>query len=340
MKIGRESLSLFGVDLAGIYEFWRDGMRDAWASPWGARLVGAEPVRVIHPDGRAEVRLGPGGKTLPAGTKTHGTAVLLPEALLLVKEVELPDLSARQAEAMLGLKAESLSPFPRDELVWGWHSGLSVSGARVATVVMASRATVTGVIERAGVAADAPGVEVWSGAGPFVLMRGFGEGARLSRERRMHWLLAGAFVAALAVLLAIAATPVRDARVRLDDAQAKVDALATRAEPAIRTREHVVGMAAALDKLGARFGNRPDEVSLLETLSKVVPDDAMVLRFELRGGQLRLSGQARDAAQVLQILSDSKVFSHIKSLAPFSRGSNGRESFLFEIQLQAPDESA
>ncbi len=330
--VSRESLSLFGIDLVGIYEFWRDGIAEAVDSGWFRWLLRAEPVRVEHPDGRGEIRLGPDGPTLPGEQSASATAVVLPEDLYLSKDVQLPQLSSRQLAAALVLQAEQLSPFAGDDLAWGWRRSWASSGPETVRIVMASRSAVTGYLS-AGGHAQPGGVEVWSGGSAPVVLKGFGEGRRLARQAAARVRLAVAAVLLLGLLLLLAAVPLRQAQARLEQATARLQQIQKEAEPAIATREKLVTSAAALERLRGRSPARAGEAEVLNELSALIPDEAMLFRFDLRGDQLRLSGQAADASRVLQLLADSKSFSSVRSTGPFSRASNGRESFMFEVQL-------
>jgi len=330
--VSRESLSLFGIDLVGIYEFWRDGIAEAVDSGWFRWLLRGEPVRVEHPDGHSEIRMGSDGPLLAGDGSARATAVVLPEDLYLTKDVRLPQLSSRQLAAALALQAEQLSPFSGDDLAWGWRRSWANTGAEAVRIVMASRSAVIGYLS-AGGHAQPNGVEVWSSGNPPVVLKGFGEGRRMARQAAGRVRLAAAAVLLLGLLLLLAAVPLRQAQARLDEATTRLQQIQREAEPAIATREKLVASAAALDRLRGRSPARASEAEVLNELTALIPDDAMLFRFELRGDQLRLSGQASDASRVLQLLADSKAFSSVRSTGPFSRASNGRESFMFEVQL-------
>lgn len=330
--VGRESLSLFGIDLVGIFDYWRDGMAEAAAIGWLRWLLPAEAIRIEHAEGRVEIRDGTSGLPVDSTKPFEGDAVMLPEELYLTKDVHVPQLSSRQMAAALGLQAEQLSPFGVADLVWGWRRAWRRQGAESVRIVMASRAAVERHLAERG-HRDPAKVEVWVGDDVPILLEGFGESRRIARQSRHRILVVAAVAALLAMLLLFAALPVWRAHERLQQATRQMDQVKLQAAPAIEARERLVAGAEALDRLRARSTGKTREVEVLNALSEMIPDEAMLFRFELRGDSLRLSGQADDASLVLQLLSDSKAFSSVRSTGPFSRAANGRESFMFELQL-------
>ena len=173
-----------------------------------------------------------------------------------------------------------------------------------------------------------------------MLIAGFGEVRRRRREHGRAWQAVLAVVFGIVLLLAMAMVPVRQAEQRLEAAEARLSVVRDEAKPAIAIREKLEASAAALDRLRAHNLSGASELEVLDALTALVPDDAMLFRFELKGSQLRLSGQADDASRVLQRLSDSKAFAAVRSTGPFSRASNGRESFMFEVILRDEEQPA
>lgn len=331
MRLDRDSFRLFGLDLFGVFDYLREGLREAGCWRWLAWLSPQEPVCLIAPDGTRSIRRGVSPLVVSGRVPARTIAVELDEEVVLVRRLRLPRLATRELEAALLLQARALSPFPEDDLVWGWRRDAAGDGLAL-TLVMVSRAEVERRVDRLGVSPEER-PEVWFDGDRPVLIRGFGENVRARRERRTRGLLLIATVSLPVLALIAAAAPVYRAANRADEAQVRLAALQKQAAPSIDLRERLVKLRESAAALGQRIADPGRELDTLDLLTKVIPDDAMVSRAEFRGPVLRLTGIADDGTRVLQLLTNRPEFAEVKALAPFSRIASGKESFSIELAL-------
>ena len=328
------SWRLFGFDLLSLREALRSGWEDALQWPALAWFSPNEPVRVLLPDGGELLRLGTTAQPAPGDATPRAVAVVLPEADVLVRELSLPRLSGDELRQALALEVAALSPFPPDQVAWGWRADPQGTRLRV-RLAMAARAHVAAYLElqRDRLAGAEP--EVWADADAPVVIGGYAEGARALRLGRQRRRILGAMGVAALLLVALAATPVLQARQRVFDAQAKYEALAAETAGLVAARNELSRANQRAGSVSAYLHERPDIPKLIEVLTMTLPDDAFLARLEVQGRKVRMVGQAGNASQLMTSLgAPGSDFRDVRAPSPISRvGGSGRESFVIEFVL-------
>lgn len=333
LTLDRSNLRLFGIDLAAAPAYLRDGWAEAMQWPAFRWLTPEAPVRVIHADGSESVRQGVSARVIPAPDRVRFTALELPEENVLRRSVVLPRLSDGELRQAVALDVHSASPFAEDDLAWGYVTD-RIERERVrADIALTSRRLIDRQIdayrERLG------GVpEVWiGGARPFIIS-GYGEGARLTQVRKQRRGLFALLALALLLLVALAVTPTLQLRETALDAEARSQALLRAVKPQVQMRDELAKLGEQLRGLAQAAGTRHDVVSLLDEVTKQLPDDAMLTRLEISGSTVRLSGQADNAAQLLQTLGAYARFRDVRAPAGIARApAGGKESFTIEFNV-------
>jgi general secretion pathway protein L len=144
--------------------------------------------------------------------------------------------------------------------------------------------------------------------------------------------LATVILVALAALLLVVwggSTLVKDAMLR-SQLQAKLEEI----EPQVR---QVRKLQADVDRLQQEIetlneGQDPQVTPLLKELTELIPTDAYLTGFNLRGGRLTLDGQARSASDLLSALGKSKRFKNVNFASPTTKqGDKERFSIVAEV---------
>ena len=78
-------------------------------------------------------------------------------------------------------------------------------------------------------------------------------------------------------------------------------------------------IATAQRALELRKHEAPSSVLVLETLSKILPDQTYVTEFRLEGNKLRLTGITRDAPSLIGLIERSGRFTRASFFAPTTR---------------------
>ena len=84
----------------------------------------------------------------------------------------------------------------------------------------------------------------------------------------------------------------------------------------------------------------PNPHKELTRLSKLLEDDAHLSQFAIGGVNLKLGGQSRDAAAVMQLLTDQPAYAEVTAPQPITRiGGSGLEQFFLNIKLREEEAS-
>ena len=330
-----------GVDLSGLVQDTRKAWYHAQSWPLLSWLTPSLPVVLIHPDGGQSTWHGnrAAGKP-PAGqsakVRSDFIALELPPDLVLSRTVRLPaGMGRADIHDALALQARTFSPFPVEDLVWASNAGPQ-QGEHV--LVLASRTQVEQYVQdwrqQSPVNSSAELPEVWVGVGAqkYVALPGQGLQRRLRRIARQRNVGYALVLSMVAVLAAMAVTPTVQLRMRALQASAAYEDVVRRTAPVVRDREQVVLASNKLNALAEILGERIEPLRVIDTLTQVLPDDAAVQALQLVGTKVSLSGQANDAAQLMQKLGEQPGIREVRAPAAATRLSNSnKESFSIEF---------
>jgi general secretion pathway protein L len=328
----RSSLRLFGVDLTTVPGYLRDGWAEALRWPAFRWLTPDEPIRVLQPDGRESVRHGVSSRPITAPATVRFCAVELVEDTVLRRSLLLPRLTEEEVRRAVELDVRAASPFPDDELIWGYRVE---RGDRLRIeIALTSRPLVERQIEVLKPRLGDLTPEVWVGGDqPFVLP-GFGESARLASSRRMRWALFGLLAVTALLLGALAITPTLQLRERAVQAVQKSEELTRAVAPQVQMRDEIARLNEQIALLRKASEQRQDVVALIDLVTRQLPDDAVLNRLEMSGTTVRITGQADNAAQLLQALGSNPAFREVRAPAGITRAPAGsKEGFTIEFRL-------
>lgn len=332
MTLDRSSLRLFGIDLATVPGYLRDGWAEALRWPALRWLTPDDAVRVLHADGTESVRQGVSARHIAAPARVRFAAVELAEDTLLRRSLVLPRLTEEELRQAVELDARSASPFPEDEVVFGYDvergDRLRVEIALTSRTLIEQQ--VAALRPRLG---DVP-PEVWAGGErPFVIP-GYGESARLARARRVRLALFGLLAATAVLLAALAVTPTLQLRERALEAIRKSEELARTVKPQAQMRDELVRLGDQIRLLGKGSEQRQDVVALIDQITRQLSDDATLTRLEVTGGTVRIIGQAENAAQLLQTLGSNPAFRDVRAPSGIAKAPAGsKEGFTIEFRV-------
>jgi len=332
MSFDPGSLRLFGVDLSAVPGYLRDGWAEALRWPALRWLTPDEPVRVLCADGTESVRAGVSARTLATGAKPRFSAVELAEDVLLRRTLTLPRLAEEEVRAAVELDVRAASPFSGDDLAWGY---VVERGARLRVdAALTSRHLIEQQIEALRLQLDGAQPEVWvGGAHPF-LVPGYGDGARLARQRRMRWALFSLLGVTALLLVALVVTPALQLRAQALEAIRRSDELANEVRPQVQMRDELGKLSEQIRLLTEATPRRQDLVVLIDQITRQLPDDAFLSRLEIAGGTVKIIGQADNAAQLLQTLGANPNFRDVKAPSGIGRApGGGKEGFTIELRV-------
>ena len=326
-------LQLLGRELRSAWQQIQEWPVWTWLSP-------AVPVRLLRTDGQAGLWRVDGFSARVADgdvSTTRFAAVELPEDDLLLRRMELPLLPAAEVAQAVALEVAGASPFPADDLAWGYVPRRTASGNLEIQIALASRKRISSYLQ-----ALSPGVpeggalEVWAMAGPStpVVFSGFGETRRLAHAKVRQRAAAALLVIAMGLITAIAVTPVAQARLRAMEAQQASDELTKRVEPLIRQRAVLLRNVETGQALQEILADRADPLLVMDLLTRVLPDDTSLLGLNVQGSKVSMLGSTSDAAALMQQLSTRPELRDVKAPTPATRPlGTSKDSFNIEFTM-------
>jgi general secretion pathway protein L len=332
MTLDRSSLRLFGIDLTAVPGYLREGWSEALRWPALRWLTPDEPIRVVRADGTESIRNGVSTRSIPEPTKVNFSAVELAEDTVLRRALVLPRLTEQEVREAVELDVRSASPFADDDVAWGYRIE---RGDRLRIdVALTSRQLIQRQIEALRPRLGGSEPEVWIAGEPPMVIPGYGESARLASARRIRWMLFGLLAVLALLLAALAVTPTLQLRERALEAVRRSEDLARAVAPQVQKRDEIARLGEQIALLRKASGQRQDVVALLDQITRQLPDDAVLNRLEMTGATVRITGQADNAAQLLQTLGANPAFREVRAPAGITRAPAGsKEGFTIEFRV-------
>ena len=329
-----QNWELFGYDVRHLGRYWTAAWRDLlWSHDSPVRLRLDEAVAVHTGSGTVCYQ---GGAPCAGVAGSACSAVLLPDELVLGKQIRVPLAAESELGAMLALEVKASSPFGGEDTRWGWSVvARDESGLRIALAIVSASATMA-FLGREYQSHDGRAQEVWAqAAGVMVVVQGFGEGLRERRYRRRLLQSAGLLAVIALLLLAMAgvAAGFKDAELqRLDRLAATITrdaAEASRLKAVLAVANETISAA---NEVVALYPNPHAE---LARLTRLLGDETSISSFAMAGPDIRLRGKAADAAQVMQQLTDEPGYLNVVAPQAISRMADGQEQFYLNIRVGA-----
>jgi general secretion pathway protein L len=270
---------------------------------------------------------------LANGAPLSRLLVLLPRGDVIVRRMELPQMSAAHMRQAVELQVDRMSPFKADAVrtatrVVGRDKGMT--DVDVAIVPLSRVRPIEQRLRAIGLTPADIDVEGEGGAG-----QGFDLSEPPSAEdlRRSRTVNIGLAVAAVAVwALAIYAWG-EAGRSEIARWEERIAALRAQAERSAALRQQVEGMIAPIERANAH--DPAATLNVLLELTRVLPDSVRVLDLRLEGDAVTLSGLAANAPDMIGLLEKTSAFSEVKFASPVVRkNETGVERFEIAMRLE------
>lgn len=272
-------------------------------------------------------------------SKPATSVLLLGEDAVLIRQLSFPKMPVQSLESALALEVQASSPFNEGETVWAYRQTREKTGVistrQSVTLVLTSRSLVRAAQVQADIN-DMAQVEVWAQvpAEAPILMRGFGEQARLRKESRQNWWLAlGGFVVA-GLLAVLAISPTLQLRAKALDAHAQLLILAGRTQEQTVQRQQLMEIAAQLEAFENAHAQQVNPILVLKRLTESLPDGVAIQSLQLKGHSLTLQGVADDASVAVQRLGAEPGFHEVRFPSAVTRIPNvAKENFVLSAEV-------
>jgi general secretion pathway protein L len=328
--------SLFGYDLRSVPHYFRAGWRDfLWGSESPVLVAFDEVVEVHQEAGEALYYQAGDPVAAPVVADTAAAqAVLLPERLVLAKTLRLPVAAEADLESVAALEVRSSSPFPADDTCYGWAIGKRREKDLDVQLVITSQSSVLAFIAALKDCHDVTAYEIWARAeGRMVLLSGFGEAGRQQRNRRRLTRMALVLAYCLAAFMALFALGAGAKYLELEKVRAIQAEAEQRAADAVELRSGLASAKAYIATVNDLLVEYPAPHSELRKLASIVGDDTWVSAAEIKGTQIKIEGESRDAAAVMQQLLDHPAYVRVVAPVAIKKVRSGMERFVLNLTV-------
>lgn len=234
--------------------------------------------------------------------------LVLPRAQVLRRTLSLPAAALENLRAVVGFELDRQTPFKPDQVYYDCRVQRRAAGAKLVEVelVLVPRAALNRQLDALGPLAatlDAADTRDADGA---PLGVNFLPAER--RRRRAHsrvWLNLALAAAALLLLWLAAWQSLENRRQAVAELETLVDERRAEARQVNQLREALADAAEGANFLAVQRERQPLMLVLLAELTTLLPDDTYLERFSFDDGQLNLTGQSSQAAQLIGSLQAS-----------------------------------
>lgn len=325
-----------GFDLRQIGTLWLEGWAEALRFPWLSWLKPKDELLVYSPDGRVQRYEDGQWRSTQATDRADFHAILLPEEILLRRVLNVPRLSSVELMQLLAYEIEGASPFGVAQTVWGYRVVKETAHDPEIELLLTSRAQIDRIIGH--LASDLPSSEseIWglgSNQRPVVFI---GMGAeRRSRHFQRQLKQRAALLLLLPVLLVLLfAPPVLEARKTVQQAEQAYQTLQHKAGALEQKRNLMQTQKQSLDDVTTFAQGQPQVLEVLNLLSDKIPDSASLNRFSINPQRVAISGQADNAAALMQVLGGVPGIMNVRAPSAITRMAGlSQELFALEFNV-------
>jgi general secretion pathway protein L len=313
-----------------VLGLFADGRR-----PLNLRVTPTE-ILVAEPSGASLARLpidqaGAAPAQAPELILQRPAVLVLPRERVLRRTIELPLAAERELEAALSFEIDRQTPFARDRV---YHSACTRSRDTARKVIRVELA----VAPKSGVDAALAAVEAYGLAPGRVTVEGdeaddaFNFLPRHRASRSSSWRTEPwkAIVAAAAILLVLGsgayAWRLHQEAKTLENKVAGLHELSRRSQA---VRDAIASATTAARFLPEKEA-APRAIEIVDTLSRVLPDDAWIFDLEVTEGQVGVTGFSTDVPALIERLQHEPLFEAPQLRAPVIHGT-GKKGDRFDL---------
>ena len=334
-----DSWQLFGYDVRLLGKHWIAAWKEflwGYDSPVKARLD--ELVRVrsdSDSDSDKETALYHGGKRIAHSGDAECEAVLLPDTLVLNKILVMPAAVEDDLEAVMALEVAAHSPFPPEDTGYGWKvvdrsdSDLSVQ------LVLVSMSAAMSFLGSHYDCHDPRYYEVWARVNDTaVVLQGFGEGKRQQRYRARLIKVGALLGYSVLVIVLIFGLAAGFKYLELEKVREMAVTVQRQAANASQIRSAMAIANESISAANKYLSAHPNPHREVARLTRLLGDDVYVQQFTMTGREIRLRGQAGNAAELMKQLTAVPAYEQVTAPQAITKmGSTGMERFVLNITL-------
>jgi general secretion pathway protein L len=280
------------------------------------------------------------------GPSLAASIVRIPGKYALQRTLTLPSDAEENLENVLGFEMDRLTPFSRDEVYFDFSVTSRDRSKRTIDLdfTVARKETVDSMVDSLAARGVRPTVLTVSDK-PFVPqpkretecvnnLLPHERRALPSRQTRFVPLIL-AVTAALLAATAMALPFVQRDRM-LQALDSVVDDVRSAAIAAEETRDEIESVTRHGLFLASKRAELPSVVQMLDEITRVLPDDTVLMRFEVSGTRLRIQGESASASSLISLIEGANFFHRASFASPVTKNPRtNKDRFTLEAELIA-----
>ncbi|MBF0134054.1 MAG: pilus assembly protein PilM [Magnetococcales bacterium] len=263
----------------------------------------------------------------------------IPEAKTMVRILpDFPKIMENNLEEALFFELEKLTPFRPDELWLDYRicGKNSEKGTIDIQMAMVPKKTILEFVELGrswGVEPDQVDLvgDDASKQTKFNFLK-HAQNIRPSRFRSINWIQSMLVPSLLAGVILF---PMFHQYQTLQKVNRQVDQIRIKAERSMIVRDKINHLVSESKFFSEYKNNLPTFAEVLEDLTKIMPDDTWLVRLGVSRTSIKISGYAKSASNLIEIIERSNTFTDVVQSSSFVRDPKlERERFKFSFQLE------
>ncbi len=270
----------------------------------------------------------------------------LPPGQFLRKMLDLPAAARENLREVLGFEMDRTTPFAADDVYFTYTIREVDRQTRRMVVELAilPRASADAAIEMAegwGLRVDRIEAQTLGprAAAPVEARVDFlpiASGARSSQPTR--WLSAILAATALSLVVAALYLPLEKQRRLIAAMSQDITAVKAKADAGRKVQQELEQSVQQSNFIIDKKLQRPSFLDALDELTRLLPNDAWVIRVRYFNGELQVFGNSPSASALIGVLEDSPIFAGAQFRAPVTRDPRlGLERFHIGLQVVGPE---
>ncbi|QDH25317.1 hypothetical protein D5366_08965 [Neokomagataea tanensis] len=329
---GSRTINSFPM-LPVFLQWWRERLSECL--PHFLQTQQNETVFNVSADGSLALPLGElqvkrPAKRIRIWSRAPRIVLDLPAGSILKRRITLPDAARSNPVNAVHYDLDRLTPFQPESIVWSLDNTPqpAPTGFIAFDLLIASKKTFEAALEKlsqAGLSATHLRSSLRAGGGHFTLPLTAPQALR-KPQRKFLYLLIAALALAPFAFQEIQLFRVNNALSSLDSGRAHAEAL-----------QHSI-LLTQLGPLAVLQEEKHNGIPLvtLQNLTDALPDDTYLTTLRLKGRQLSLEGQSKEAARLIVTLRQTGNFSDVSFSGPVVRSDN-HQADLFSLSATATE---
>jgi general secretion pathway protein L len=344
--------------LSGFWHWWSGELQGLLPQAWRRRIRSqALVVRIEHPDDPQLVVLDAEEEAyrLPLATvpppqlrqqlaqMAHDagrTQLQLDAHSLLHKVLTLPAVTESRLESVLGFEMDRHTPFRADDVYYGYRiSKRDAENQRIMVdLYLMPRTRLDALLQQLqnfGIAPTSvvPADSQTSFQSQTLNLLPKAQRSSVGQQRQRS--LRNRILVTVVLLALLAGFPLYERSERVARLEAALEQPRSQAQRAQQVRAEIDALAEGRQFLGRKKAAQVPVLFILDELTRLLPDNTWLSRFELNGQTLRIQGESGSASSLIGLLEDSELLMTVDFTSPVTINPRSRrERFSIEAQLE------